>query len=115
MSVESAPAAEQIIAGWNIGSGETIRCQYCRSHLSEGDEVTAYAYRPVGKQLVSVARVYCAEYDRDRIEHPARGCCEWLATARLGLTSDVAHQSHTLTLLGVSIVAESGPNEGDRL
>jgi hypothetical protein len=115
MSVKSVPVAEQTIAGWNIGSGETIRCQCCRSHLGEGDEVTAYAYRPVEEQLVSVARLYCAECNRDRIEHPTCGCYEWVATARLGLTSDVAHQSHTLTLLGVSIVAESGPNEGDRL
>ena len=115
MSIESVPAAKQTIAGWNLDSGETTRCQYCRSHLSEGAEVTAYAYRPVEEQLVSIARVYCTECDRDRIEHPSCGCYEWVATARLGLTADVAHQSHTLTLLDVEIVAESGPNEGDRL
>jgi hypothetical protein len=115
MSVESVPVAEQTIAGWNVSSGETTRCQYCRSHLGEGDEVTAYAYRCAGEQVIDVARLYCAECDRDRIEYPSCGCYEWVATARLGLTSDVAHQSHTLTLLGVEIAAESGPNEGDTL
>ncbi|HET7323739.1 MAG TPA: hypothetical protein VFJ06_05350 [Halococcus sp.] len=108
-------AVEQTITGWNTGINGTTVCTYCKSDLGEGDNVTAYAYRHAGEQIIDVARLYCAECDHDRIEHPACGCYEWLATARLGLTSDVAHQSHTLTLLGVEIVAESGPNEGDTL
>jgi hypothetical protein len=108
-------AAAQTIAGWSVGIDGTAICTYCKADLGEGDAVTAYAYRRAGEQMIGVARLYCTECDRDHIEHPSCGCYEWLAAARLGLTSDVAHQSHTLTLLGVAIVAESGPNEGDRL
>jgi hypothetical protein len=108
-------AAEQTLSGWNTGVSGTALCTYCKSDLREGDNVTAYAYRCAGEQVIDVARLYCAECERDRIEHPACGCYEWVATARLGLTSDVVHQSHTLTLLDIEIVAESGPNEGDRL
>jgi ribosomal protein L37E len=110
-----ADAAEQTITGLNAGVSGTAICTYCKSGLGEGDNVTAYAYRRAGEQTIEVARLYCAECNHDRIEHPSCGCYEWVATARLGLTSDVAHQSHTLTLLGVEIIAESGPNEGDRL
>jgi hypothetical protein len=106
-------AAEQTLTGWNASVSGTAVCTYCKSELGEGDNVTAYAYRRAGEEVLSVARLYCAECNRDRIEHPSLGCYEWVATARLGLTSDVAHQSHTLTLLGVEIVAESGPNEGE--
>lgn len=114
MSVH-ADAAEQTLTGWNAGTNGTTVCTYCKSGLGEGDTVTAYAYRRAGEQIIDVARLYCAECERDRIEHPTCGCYEWVATARLGLTADVAHQSHTLTLLGVEIIAESGPNEGDAL
>ena len=114
MSVESAPAAAQTIAGRNIESGETTRCQYCQSHLNEGDEVTVYAYRPTEKQLVSVARLYCTECDRQEIEHPTLGCYEWLAEARLALTSDVTFQSHVLTLVDIGILDDCSPGEGDR-
>ena len=97
MSVESVPAVKQTITGWNVGIGSAAQCQYCRATLGEGDEVTAYAYPPLEEQLVSVARLYCSECDRQEIEHPALGCYEWLAEARLALTSDVALQSHSLT------------------
>ena len=35
--------------------------------FGEDDEVTAYAYRPIEEQLVSVARLYCSECDRQRL------------------------------------------------
>lgn len=110
-----ADAAAQTIAGWGVGIDSTAVCTYCKAELGEGDDVTAYAYRPAGEQVVDVARLYCADCDRTAIEHPSRGCHEWLADVRLALTSDVAHQSHSLTLTGVSIVAESGPDEGGTL
>ena len=66
-------------------------------------------------RLVSVARLYCSECNRTAIEHPALGCYEWLAEARLALTSDVACQSHSLTLAVIEIVNECGPQEGDAL
>jgi hypothetical protein len=108
-----ADAAAQTIAGWSVGINGTAICTYCKSELGEGDNVTAYAHRRADEQVIDIARLYCAECDHDHVEHPTCGCHEWVATARLGLISDVAHQSHTLTLLGVSIIAESGPNEGD--
>ena len=114
MSIDSAPAAEQSINGWGVGVRGTALCQYCMGELGEGDEVTVYAYRPVEAQLVSVARLYCSECDYQEIDHPALGCFEWLAEARLVLTSDVAHQSHGLTLTGAEVVDESDPQEGER-
>ena len=113
MSVDSAPAAGQSIRGWSVGIHVIALCQYCTKELGEGDEVTVYAYRPVEDQLVSVARLYCNECDRQAIEHPALGCYEWLAEARLSTTSDVAHQSHERTLTGIVILDECGPKEGD--
>jgi hypothetical protein len=113
MSVESVPAAAQTIAGWKIDSGETTRCQSCQSHLGEGDEATVYAYRPAERQLVSVARWYCTDCDRREIQHPTLGCYEWLVEARLATTSDVATQSHALTLLDIEILDESPPEEDD--
>ena len=110
-----AEAAAQTITGWSVGVGDTAICTYCKADLGEGDAVTAYAYRRAGEQVINVARLYCAACDRDHIEHPSCGCYEWLAEARLALTSDVARQSHGLTLAGVSIIAESGPEDGDRL
>lgn len=110
-----ADAAAQTITGWSVGVGDTALCTYCKTELGEGDDVTAYAYRRAGEQVVNVARLYCADCDRTAIEHPSRGCHEWLADARLALTSDVAHQSHELTLVGVEIIAESSPDEGDTL
>ena len=115
MSVKSVPAVKQTIAGWNVGIGGAAQCQYCRATLGEGDEVTAYAYWPLEERLVSVARLYCSECDYQEIEHPALGCYEWLAEARLALTSDVALQSHSLTLAGIEIVDECGPQVGDGL
>ncbi|WP_160135469.1 hypothetical protein [Halococcus salsus] len=114
MSVDSAPAAEQSITGWSLGIRGTALCQYCTKELGEGDEVTAYAYRPVEDQLVSVARLYCSECNHREIEHPALGCYEWLAKARLATTSDVAYQSHETTLTGIEIIDQSGP-QGDTL
>lgn len=110
-----ADAAAQTIAGWGVGVGDTAICTYCKGTLREGDDVTAYAYRRAGEQVVDVARLYCADCDRTTIEHPSRGCYEWLAAARLALTSDVARQSHDLTLADVEIIAESGPENGDGL
>jgi hypothetical protein len=110
-----ADAAAQTITGYGVGVGDTAICTYCKAPLGEGDDVTAYAYRRAGEQVVDVARLYCVACDRDRIEHPSRGCHEWLADVRLALTSDVAHQSHELTLVGVEIIAESGPEKGDTL
>lgn len=107
-----ADAPAQTITGQGVGVNETAICTYCKADLSEGDNVTVYAYRRAGEQVVDVARLYCAACDRDRIEHPSRGCYEWLAAARLALTSDVAQQSHGLTLVSVEIVAESGPEDG---
>lgn len=115
MSIDSAPAAEQSITGWSVGIETTAFCQRCTSVLGEGDPVTVYAYRPAEAQRVSVARLYCSACDHRRIEHPARGCYEWLATARLVTTSDVTTQSHGLILQGVEILDECGPKEGDRL
>ena len=113
MSVKSADAAEQVITGWSVGVGDTALCTYCKSELSEGDNVTVYGYRCAGEQLVSVVRLYCAECDRRAIDHPACGFFEWLAEAHLALTADVLYQSHSLTLAGVEIIDESGPKEGD--
>lgn len=113
MSVDSAPAAEQSITGWSVGIRGTALCQYCTKELGEGDEVTVYTYRPVEDQLVSVARLYCSECDHREIEHPARGCYEWLAEARLATTSDVGYQSHETTLTGIEIIDECGPKDGD--
>ena len=113
MSVDSAPAAEQSIAGWGVGIRGTALCQYCMNELGEGAEVTVYAYRPVEDQLVSVARLYCSECDRQKIEHSALGCYEWLAEARLATTSDVAYQSHGLTLTGIEVIDQCGPKDGD--
>ena len=113
MSVDSAPAAEQTIAGRSLGIHGTTFCQYCTKELVEGDEVTAYAYRPVEDQLVSVARLYCSKCNHQEIEHPALGCYEWLAEARLATTSDVAHQSHETTLTGIEIIDQCSPQEGD--
>ncbi|HET7325464.1 MAG TPA: hypothetical protein VFJ06_14145 [Halococcus sp.] len=110
-----ADAAEQTITGWSVGVGDTALCTYCKSDLGEGDDVTAYAYRRAGEQVVNVARLYCDDCDRDRIEHPSCGCYEWLAEARLALTSDVARQSHGLTLIDVSVIAESGPEDSGTL
>lgn len=108
-------AIKQTITGWSVSIGETALCQRCKATLGEGNEVTVYAYRRAGEQLVSVARLYCVECDRRGIEHPAYGCHEWLAGARLALTADVAHQSHALTLCAVEILDERGPTEGDEL
>ena len=115
MSVESADVAKQTITGRSVGVGEIALCTYCKSNLGEGDEVTTYAYRCAGEQLVSVARLYCAKCDHRKIEYPTRGCFEWLAEAHLALTSDVVHQSYNLTLAGVEIIDESAPSVGDRL
>lgn len=108
-------AARQTITGLDVGANGTAVCTYCKSELGEGDNVTAYAYRCAGEQVLSVARLFCAECNQDVIEYPSCGCHEWLATARLGLTSDVAFQSHTLTLLDVTIIDASSPNEGEML
>lgn len=113
MSVESTDAAEQSITGWSVGVRDTALCQYCMSELGEGDEVTIYAYRPVENQLVSIARLYCTNCDRQQIKHASLGCFEWLAEARLAITSDVAYQSHSLTLAGVEIIDECNPQVGD--
>jgi hypothetical protein len=110
-----ADAAAQTITGYGVGVGDSTLCTYCKAELGEGDPITAYAYRRAGEQVVNVARLYCADCDRTAIEHPSRGCHEWLADARLAFTSDVAHQSHSLTLVGVEIVAESSPDNGDTL
>ena len=114
MSIDSLEAATQAISGWGVGIETTALCQRCTSELGEGDPVTVYAYRPVEAQRVSVARLYCRACDHRRIEHPARGCYEWLATARLVTTSDVTTQSHGLILQHVEILDESGPKEGNR-
>lgn len=113
MSIQADAA--QTITGWSVGVGDTALCTYCKGDLDEGDDVTTYIYRRAGEQVVNVARLYCADCDRDRIEHPSRGCHEWLADARLALTADVAYQSHRLTLVDVEIVAESGPEDGGTL
>ena len=113
MNANATTVAEQAIAGWSVGIGETALCQRCKAQLGEGDKVTLYAYRRVDEQLVSVARLYCRKCGRRTIEHPTCGCHEWLAEARLALTADVAHQSHALTLWGVEILDERGPSEGD--
>ena len=113
MNANATSAVEQAIAGWSVGIGDTAICQHCKADLGEGNEVTLYAYRCVDEQLVSVARLYCRECDRRTIEHPTCGCHEWLAEARLALTTDVAHQSHVLTLCGVEILDERGPSKGD--
>ena len=113
MSVDSVPAAEQSITGWDVGVSGTALCQYCMSELGEGDAVTVYTYRPIEDQLVSIARLYCTNCDYRQISHPALGCYEWLAEARLAVTSDVAHQSHGFTLVGVEIIDECGPKVGD--
>ena len=105
-------AAAERITGWGVGIEGTAFCTYCKTELTEGDRATAYAYRALGERPVSVARLYCAECDRHELERPSRGCLEWLADARLVLTSDVANQSHRLTLADVEIVDESGPREG---
>ena len=115
MSVESSTEAEQSIAGWDVGIRGTALCQYCTDELGDGDEVTVYAYRRVKDQLLSIARLYCNDCERRESEHPALGCFELLANARLALTPDVAHQSHGLTLVDVAVINERGPKEGDQL
>ena len=114
MSVDSVSAARQSITGWDVGIHGTALCQYCTSELGEGDEVTIYAYRPVEEELVSVARLYCTNCDYREINHPALGCYEWLAEARLVTTPDVVHQSHELTLAGVEVIDECGPQIGEK-
>ena len=115
MSVDSSEAATQAISGWSVGIDTTAFCQRCTNDLGEGDPVTVYAYRPAEAQRVSVARLYCSACNHRRIEHPARGCYEWLAAARLVSTSDVTTQSHGLVLQSVEILDECGPKEGGRL
>ena len=108
-------AAARTITGLGVGVGDTAICTYCKAELGEGDDVTAYAYRRAGEQVISVARLYCADCGRTCIEHPSRGCYEWLADARLAFTADTALQLHELTLVSVEIIAESGPEDGGTL
>lgn len=111
MGVESADVAEQVITGRSVGVGTAAFCTYCKATLGEGDAVTVYAYRCVGEQLVSVARLYCSECEHREVAQPTCGCFEWLAEAHLAITSDVAHQTHRLTLAAVTMIDESGPEE----
>ena len=115
MSDRSTSATEQQITGWKVGIDDTAFCQYCKSELHEGVGVTIYAYRPAGEHPLSVARLYCSACEYREVSHPALGCYEWLAEARLALTSDVALQSHHLTLIAVEIIDQSGPRSGDAL
>ena len=112
MGVKDTAVAEQIITGCNVGIGETALCTYCKSTLREGDAVTVYAYRLAEEAVLSIARLYCAECDRRTIEHPTCGCFEWLAEANLALTADVTQQTHSLTLAGIEIIDENGPDAG---
>ena len=113
MSVESPAAATQAITGWGVGISTTAFCQLCTADLGEGDSVTVYAYRRAEDHRVSVAWLYCAACERHHIQHPARGCYEWLAEARLVTTSNVTTQSHGLILQDVEILDERGPMEGN--
>ena len=108
----AASSIEQTLTGWGVGVNGTALCQYCKSSLAEGADVTAYAYQRADEQLVSVARLYCAGCDRREINHRSRGCREWLVSGRLALTADVARQSHGLTLVDVSVIATSPPEDG---
>jgi hypothetical protein len=112
MAVESADVAEQVITGRSVGVGTAAFCTYCKATLREGDELTVYAYRCVGEQLVSVARLYCSECKHRELSQPTCGCFEWLAEAHLAVTSDVAQQTHHLTLAGVTMIDQSAPERG---
>ena len=110
-----AQITEQTLAGHPVGVGGETICVYCKASLTEGEDVTAYAYRLAGEPTLTVARLYCDGCDRTGVEHPGIGCEEYVVGARLVTVSDVTTQSHHLALGSVSVLDESPTDDGSKL
>lgn len=83
-------------------------CTGCGAILLGDAPVTAYAYRFSDEPRFSLARLYCAECDRQHIGVPTLGAVEALVGGRL--TSD----GDEIQLSRVTPLAYSAPEEGSR-
>ena len=108
-----ATSAEQLLTGLQVAhSGHDESCTACGERLREGQTVSVYASQPAGKRDFEAVRVYC--WQCKPCFKPTLGAAELLARATLTTTAMHAPQSYARTLIDVSAVEYSPPEEGSR-
>ena len=108
-----ATSAEQLLTGLQVAqSGHDESCTACGERLREGQTVSVYASQPAGKRDFEAVRVYC--WQCEPCFKPTLGSAELLAHATLTTTAMHAPQSYARTLINVSAVEYSSPEEGSR-
>ena len=106
-----ATSAEQLLTGLQVAqSGHDESCTACGEKLREGQTVSVYASQPAGKRDFEAVRVYC--WHCEPCFKPTLGTAELLARATLTTTAMHAPQAYARTLIDVSAVRYSPPQEG---
>ena len=110
-AVVSTP--QQILTGLSVGL-PTLEayCACCDASRGEGETLVVYVYRGAEAYEWDIARVYCWDCAPVGITTPTLGTTEALVSARLGVVSSVAEQTHCLCLTAPELVAHSPPTEG---
>ena len=104
---------EQLFTGLRVGLPTLeVRCNGCGTKLSEGDQVSVYAYRTVDTPRWHLARCRCTECAPDGIATPTLGATEVRLGARLAVVSNGGTQQHRLCLAEPTINAASSPQDG---
>lgn len=82
-------------------------CQVCGLTLTEGGDITAYAYRAAGEPAYAIGYIMCGA---DIHEHPTvftRGVREYVLTGHIGSCTNTQTQSTTFVLLDPAAVVTS--------
>lgn len=109
-----AATPQQVLEGLTVGSAqEAVVCTGCQQSRYEGQAVVVYACRREEAMMWEIQRWYCPACAPAGIETTTLGLSEVLTSARLGLRSFAAAQSHQLCLNEVGVEARSPPTEGN--
>ena len=104
---------EQLFTGLHVGLPTlTVQCCRCDTQLSEGDEVSVYAYRTVETPRWHLARCRCTKCAPDDIATPTLGATEVRVSARLAVVSDTTAQQHRLCLAAPTVTAVTLLSDG---
>lgn len=97
-----------LLSGHSVGSTERCpRCISCGELIRPGESLTVYAYRLVGEQEFTVARLYCRACEERAVISPTLGAFDLLLAARL------AQASGQFVLGQISLLEEVPMNVGN--
>lgn len=85
-------------------------CQACGDTIHEGDPITLYFFRPVGRATYTIGQCRCSTHNENLANLFTLGVKEYIVDGRIGLCCDHATQQTWPGLLAPSVRLISAPD-----